>query len=206
MIWNPDIDGDAELSPVVSHITAEISDLCGDDLMLESDKVEELAKAVESFLQQQNESAAADSRYMIMLASKALSSIGEGSAGRRLLVFGTGLVKPSEWEVTGEDAVWVLDLKEMMISEKAPLELIFFNSLGIVIESIAEIWDKSGGRGVLGLKNVFPVALAFLGCGGNGKNLDRLGEEIKAVCEQKLEQLKGERKWKQAPRVMSLDI
>ena len=206
MIWNPESTGDDEKSAIVSHITAEIEEVCGSDLTLDKSKIEELAKAVESFIQGQSDDGTADSRYLIMLASKALSSLGQNSAGRRLLVFGTGLVKPSEWDVTGEDAVWTLDLREMMISDSTPLELVFFGSLGMVIESISEVWDNSEGRGVLGLKNVFSTAVSFLGRDSGGKDLNRLAAEIKTVCEKKLEQLKTERKWNYLPRVMNLDI
>jgi len=206
MIWNPNTRFQQEKSPLVSNLVAEISEVCGDDLGMDHGKIEDLACAVESFLEREHNGAAVDSRYIVMLASKALSSVGEGAAGRRLLVFGTGLVKPSEWEVTGKDSLLVLDLKEMMISEDSPLELVFFGSLGIVIDSISEIWDKAGGQGVLGLKNIFSTALALLGNESNSKNIAVLGEEIKSVCERKLEQICRERKWSQVPRVMNLDI
>ncbi|MDD4872339.1 MAG: hypothetical protein PHR77_17445 [Kiritimatiellae bacterium] len=206
MIWNPNIRFETETSPIVSHIAAEISEVCGDDFAIEPGKVEELAKAVESFLEREHESDVADSRYIVMLASKALSSIGEYAAGRRLLVFGTGLVKPAEWEVTGDNAMWVLDLREMMVSENFPLELIFFGSLGMVVESIAEIWDKTRGQGILGLKNIFSTAIAFLGNGNDTKGIALLEGEIKSVCERKLEQLYKERQWDYVPRVMNLDI
>jgi|GEM_PF-1629164 len=206
MIWNPNSKFRAGMSPVVSHITAEIADVCGDGESMDPSNVEELAKAVESFLEHEQDGVAADSRYIVMLASKALTSIGEGTAGRRLLVFGTGLVKPSEWEVTGDDEVWVLDLKEMVLNENSPLELIFFGSLSMVIESIAEIWDKGRGRGVIGLKNVFSTAVALLGSNCDVRNATVLVDEIRLVCEKKLEQLREERHWESVPRVMNLDI
>ena len=206
MIWNPNNRFTTEKSQLVSHITAEIEEVCGDDLEMDKSKIEELAKAVESFLENEHDGAIADSKYIVMLASRALSSIGEGAAGRRLLVFGTGLVKPSEWEVTGEDSLLVLDLKEMMVRENSPLELIFFSSLGMVLESIADVWDKTGGRGILGLKNVFATGLALLGSECDVHRVEKLGEEIKAACEQKLGRLCAERKWVHVPRVMNLDI
>ncbi|OGV66668.1 MAG: hypothetical protein A2283_08385 [Lentisphaerae bacterium RIFOXYA12_FULL_48_11] len=206
MIWNPKHRFKSEKSPLVSHITSEIEEVCGDDLEIDKSKIEELAKAVESFLETEHDKGVADSKYIVMLASRALSSIGEGAAGRRLLVFGTGLVKPSEWEVTGEDSLLVLDLREMMVRENAPLELIFFSTLGMVLESIADAWDKAEGRGVLGLKNVFSTGLAFLGSSSDVRRIEMLGEEIKTACEQKLERICAERKWSQVPRVMNLDI
>lgn len=206
MIWNLNITPESAKSAVVAHITAEINEVCGDDLTLDPSKIEELAKAVESYVQGEHDGVSADSRYLVMLASKALTSLGEGTAGRRLLVFGTGLVKPSEWEVTGEDAIWILDLKEMMINEAAPLELIFFSSLAMVIESIAEVWDGTRGQGVLGVKNVLVTALAILGNDSSSKRVASLGAEIKSVCEKKLDQLGRERTWDQVPRVMNLDI
>jgi len=206
MIWNTSSRFDDGKSPVVSQITAEIAEICADDLAMDPARIEELAKAVESFIELEHNGEYADSRYIVMLASRALSSIGESAAGRRLLVFGTGLVKPSEWVVTGTDAMWILDLKEMVINESSPLELVFFGSLLIVIESVAEIWDKTGGNGVLGLKNVLVTAEAFLGAGGDAKKAVLMGSEIKLACENKLEQLSRDRKWEYVPRVMNLDI
>lgn len=206
MIWSLSVSGSsAEKSAVVSHIAAEIAEVCGDDRTIDTDDVEALAKAIETFLEREHSGGSADSRYLVMLASKALTSIGYDSAGRRMLVFGTGLVKPSEWEVTGDDAMWVLDLKEMMINEDSPLEIIFFSSLSMVVEAIAEVWDKTSGQGILGLKNVFSTAVALLGSDGH-KSIGALEEEIKSNCDKKLQQLGKERNWNTSPRVMNLDI
>ena len=64
-----------------------------------------------------------------MLASQALRSIGHGATARRLLVFGTGLVRPAEWEISAGDSMWVLDLKQITVRSDASLELIFFGNI-----------------------------------------------------------------------------
>ena len=86
MIWNPDSKPeDSGESSVVSHITAQIDAYGGAGWLAKTEAVEELAKAIEHFLQENGGGPAVDSRYLVMLAARALSSIGEGNAARRLL-------------------------------------------------------------------------------------------------------------------------
>ena len=206
MIWNPNSGSENSVeSTIVSHITAEIDACGGTEWLAKTETVEELGKAIEHFLQQQGHGEAVDSRYLVMLAARALSSVGEGTAARRLLLYGTGLVVPSEWEVTGGEAVWVLDLRQITVRDDAPLELVFFGSLNIILETIAEVWDKARGNGTLGLRHVCSAVNALTGGAGNKKQALALGDEIRNLCRRKLDQIGQERNWEQTPQVMDLD-
>jgi len=141
----------------------------------------------------------------VMLASQALSSIGQTQAAHRLLVFGSGLVRPSEWEFTGGRDVWTLDLQQMTIKNSGMLEMVFFNSLNIVLASIADVWEPTSGHGVLGLRHVCDSASALLG-GAKQKAVGALAEEIKARTRSKLKQIHDERKWQYIPEVINLDL
>jgi len=205
LIWIPNSIEQEKGCSVVSHIEQVIAENCGDVLDLNGTQASELAVAVASFLEDYQDSGSyVDSGYLVMLASRALSSLGEKQAAHRLLVFGTGLVRPSEWEVTGSEAVWTLDLRRMSVRDDAALELVFFNSLHIVLSSIAEVWDRSEGEGVLGLRHVCSTASALLG-GGKPGAVAALADEIQKTCEAKLSKVHAERKWRHTPTVMNLD-
>jgi hypothetical protein len=206
MIWIPNNDASGGGTSIVSHIEGVISETCGDALQLDECQTTELAAAVAAFVEQYQDSGTyIDSGFLVMLASRALSSLGEAHAAHRLIVFGSGLVKPSEWEVTGGEEVWTLDLRQMTVRDDAALELVFFSSLNIVLASIADVWDASGGRGVLGLRHVCTTASALLG-GGKPRAVSALADEIRRTCEAKLTQVHGERSWSHVPEVMNLDL
>jgi hypothetical protein len=206
MIWDPETKSCPEPSAAVLRIAREIAAVCGPEVGIDSGSIQELARAVEQFVRQENDNVCPDSEYVVMLACRALSSIGERPAARRLLVFGTGLVRPSEWEVSGEEAIWAIDLKQMTIRDDSLLELVFFSSLNIVIEYMAGVWDETAGRGVLGLRHVCCTAEALLGGTRSRKEIEELAREIRTVCVRRLEQLRDTRGWKDAPFVMNLDV
>lgn len=190
---------------IVTHLSGEVAQICGKDLLLSEENVEELAHAVARFLRDQKREDYVESNYLVMLASRALSSVGEGAAARRLLLFGTGLIRPAEWEVTAGREMWVLDLKKMTVRDDAPLELLFFNSLNVVLESIADIWDESSGKGALGLRHVHAAVSSLAGRTSVDERTS-LAREIKAVCDGKLEQVGTEREWSGVPEVLILDL
>ena len=204
MIWDPHaLHDEPQRSAVVAHIASEVGAVCG-GVLSGPESVEEMARAVEQFLEQTGAGEAVDANYLVMLASQALSSLGENGAARRLLLFGSGLVRPSEWEVSGDRAMWVLDLKQIAVREDAALELILFNSLNMILDAIADVWDASRGDGVLGLRHVCQSATLLLGA-PTAPQVARLSEEIKTACVRRLERLESARGWSRHPDVMDLD-
>ena len=147
-----------------------------------------------------------DSHYLVMLASRALSSLGKGCAARRLVVFGTGLVKPAEWEISGGNAMWILDLKQITFALDDRLEMTLFASLRAVLEAIADGWDDSSGRGTLGLRHVIGAAAQLLGAREASGQVADLATEIRQRCRSILEQLGAERGWQETPEIVDLDI
>lgn len=204
MIWNPPQHGD-EQSEIISHITAGISELCGQDIVLDEEDAAELARAVQFFVEQEADAPWVDSNVLLMLASSALSSLGHGLAARRLYLFGTGLVRPARWEATGADTMWVLDLREIMVRDSVPLELMLFGSLCIILEALSEVWDESRGHGVLGLRHVCDAAARLSGS-TRPKDVTALAAEIQAVCRDKLAQIGEDRNWTDVPHLVNLDF
>lgn len=206
MIWNPHICPDPKESAVASYVKGEIKTLseaiAGDGL----DAVEDLALTVAHFIEHDSGKDVVDSAYLVLLASRALDSIGQKRAACCLFMLGTGLLTPVEWQFTGGKTVWTLDLKRMTVSMEARVELIFFNGLNIVLECIADIWDQSQGQGVLALRHVSAAAAGLLGMPYGKQNMKSLAKEIKFVVHKKFAQIARERAWKHAPDVIDLDV
>lgn len=206
MIWAPRWRkaGHEDLG-TVTEITAQIAQVCGDTYPMNETQIRELARAVAVFVEREYGAAVADPRSLMLLASRALASIGEKQVARRLLVFGTGLVKPAEWEISGEESMWVLDLRQMTVLSGCELEIVFFRCLDLVIDSIAEVWDGTGGGGVLGLCHVTQSAASLLADKSPKRDISGLVSEMKSACRQKLGQIKSKRGWTDIPFVMDLD-
>jgi hypothetical protein len=205
MIWDKQGSSEERCSVLVSYLTNEIEGICGKEMLLASDQVEEVAAAIESFLEEEGVESP-DSRYLVVLAARALRSVGEEKAARRLFVIGSGLVRPSEWEVTGGNAVWVVDLRQMTVDGQTSLELVFFNSLQIVLDAIAEVWDVTDGRGTLGLKHVCQTASGLLGGLHRKGKICAMASEIVDMCERKLQCIGETRGWTESPRILNLDL
>ncbi len=206
MIWDPRSASEPESSAVTAFVTAQLAEWCGTGDLSHDENMAELVGAIEAFLKQRGLSGELiSSRQLLGMASQALVSIGERRAARRLIVFGTGLAAPAEWMVSYGDALLVLDLKQVTVCDDVNLELIFFANVDAALDSVAEFWDETDGRGFLGLRRVCLAARSLLGCAGKNK-VHRLAEEIKAACRARLERLADEREWEYIPHMINLDI
>jgi len=205
MICDPNVESASDSSVIISQIGKQISCACGEQVDFSMD-LNEVARAIEHFLEKDRNSEFIDSKTLALLAAQAMSSIGESDVARRLVVFGTGMVGPSQWIVTGDHAMWVLDLREMTIREDAPLELLFFKGMQIVIESMADVWDESRGDGVLGLRHICCAASKLLCASEDASSVTELTTEIKGMCTSKLNQLRDLRGWLTTPMVLNLDL
>ena len=206
MIWDRGESDRQENSAIVSHIVSEIGAVCAERIAVGAINAVDIAHAVETFLQREGGADFVDSKYLTMLASNALSAIGENGAAQRLFLFGTGLVAPSEWDVIAGEEMWVVDLKHMAVRDDAAIELLLFRSLNVVIESVADVWDSVSGTGILGLKHVCATASVLLGGVHNKTRLETLTNEIVTASVRKLEQVAAARSWRSVPRVMNLDF
>lgn len=206
MIWNATPELEQETSPIVAQVLHEIDTFCDGPHRLDRDTVYELGLAVEEYLSDRNPDETVAARDVTLLASCALASIGETVAARRLVILGSGLVKPTRWEVTGQDSVWILDLKEIAPKQQPCLEMFFLKCLNLVFDSIADVWDTTGGKGTLGLRHVCASACVLLGETGSRKEVVAITSEIKGFCRDKLRQLARHRGWTTVPDVLNLDI
>jgi hypothetical protein len=206
MIWDPSNPIECRESGILSHIRAQLGEAFGREFGLGPQTLEELSRAVECFLDLEGGRPAVESRYLVMLASRALSSLGEGEAARRLLLVGTGLLRPAEWEITGGKTMWVLDLRQMSVRCDASLELVFFGCLRIVLEAIADVWDASSGCGILGLLHICSAARGLLGGDFRERRSRELSREIMDTCRHNLQRIHSERGWSDTPEILDLDF
>jgi len=208
VIWIPRerlLDGVEPAPSLAAHIRGVIEENCSGVPSLDDLQIQELAVAVAAHVSGNGDSGMyVDSGYLVMLASRALFSIGERKAAHRVLVFGTGMVHPSEWEFCGGQSIWTLDLGRMAVREDVALELVFFSSLNIVLDCVAEVWDASDGRGALGLRGAATAAAGILRQ-GKGRRLAAFQTEISQVCRDKLKQIGAAHGWSHTPDLLLMD-
>lgn len=188
---------------MVAYVADAVHGICGRQVLVESADLDEVGGAVSRFVEASGRTAV-DARYLMVLAARALAAIGEKTAARRVYVFGSGLVSPSEWEVTRGQAMWVLDLKRMTTDGAWAHELLLLVNLHVVLDGIADVWDETEGRGALGLRHVCAAAASLSGRGKRGKR-EAAATEIRDWCEAKLSEVARRRGWRECPSVLDLD-
>ena len=189
-------------APLTAHIQSVIEENCADLPELDALQVRELAAAVATYASASAESGMyVESGCLVMMASRALSSVGASKAAHRVLVFGTGLVHPSEWTIRGDDSVWTIDLGQMTVRDAASLELAFFNSLNMIIDCVAEVWDSTQGRGTLGLRRLDEAASGILQH-THKRKLAAFADEVCRACRAKLVQTSKKRGWRHSPDLL----
>lgn len=211
MIWDPSEErgassGSLPHDGLIGRIVKQLEQLFDTPQLLSDVQVEELSRAVEIYLSEHNSSLNSDDRCVVMLSSQALSSLGETAAARKMLVFGTGLIRPAVWEVSGESSMWVLDLRQMTVPSGSALEMVLFRSLSVILESIADVWDPSEGVGSLGLRHVCQTAAGLLNRGARTKEARDLADEIRERCDSLLADIASRRAWTATPQVLNLDM
>lgn len=204
MIWDPAHSQEKRAARAVMDAAYAAGGASGDGILLDGARMSELAEAVQCFLETDGSGETMDAEHAVLLAAHALATTGEAHAGRKLLVLGSGLVEPSEWDVTGGEAVWAVDLQRMTMRSDAVLELVFYGALRLVVEAMADLWDATAGRGVLGLRNVCRTACGMLQGGRSPADLNAVTGEIKALCQDVLRRQAGQRGWDNVPRVLAL--
>lgn len=164
----------------------------------------EVATGVRAFLADRDVAAAGPS-HVRALVSRALISTGRKDMASRLLLVGGGLVKQSRSALIEHGAVLILDLRQLVRTGDECLDLTFRRCLLLLVDSMAHMWDESGGRGMLGLRNVRPAARIVLGRGVGPGEVNLLVRETRALCASKLDVLRRRRNWEERPLVFVLD-
>ena len=207
MKWlDPSAAYDLAPDALLKRLIVEVSDATGRAPSLKDGDIDELAEALRRVLAERGEIPAAPFR-VVELSARTLGEMGAGDLARRLLVFGSGLVRPSVWEASGGGRIWILDLRCLTVDAGVQIELTIFRSLDAVIAAIGDVWDESAGRGRLGLRHVRGTAERLFGVSDQvrGRRSPAFVKELLLQSRARLQQLASERHWAHVPEVLSLD-
>ena len=248
MIWNPPAADEHAEQALAAYIADEIEP-AGDDCPATATAYRrELAEAIAAFIRRAHPAFAASSldgaisrngglpaEYLLLLIGRALWSVGEELAARRLLeIQGHALNLPAtfveavwapdismmHWHIllstravrmsspmgSLNGTLWVLDLERMVLPASTSLELLALNVVRTVVDRVAVLWDYCQGRGLLGLRHANTVAAGMLGCPRHSAKSMALAADIREQVLQRLQTLKTARGWDEAPQVIMLDL
>ncbi|MCX6992150.1 MAG: hypothetical protein NT011_03295 [Kiritimatiellaeota bacterium] len=248
MIWNPPAADEHTEQALAAYIANEIEPAVEDSQATATAYRHELAEAVAAFIRRQHPAFAASSpdgalsrneglpaEYLLLLIGRALWSVGEEQAARRLLeikghalnlpatfieavlapdismlhwhiLLSTRAVRTSSLMRSLNGTLWVLDLERMVLPASTSLELLALNVVRTVIDRVAVLWDHCQGRGLLGLRHANTVAAGMLGCPRHSAKSMALAADIRDLCTRRLQTLKTDRGWDETPQVIMLDL
>lgn len=199
MIWEP------TTTPTLRENLAEaILDLCASAGVLESGELRDLAAGVACRAEELAVAPAPGSALSRMTA-RALGSLGRPEAAHRVLVMGSGLVRPTRWLAAHPGPVWTLDLPRLLRHESDHLELALFPALAVILKSMTGLWDDSSGAGQLGLRGAGTAARLLLGPASDPDRRLAFRRELRSFCEERLRRLGAGRDWTSRPDVLFTD-
>jgi hypothetical protein len=205
MIWNADESDPSSRAAVVSRVIEGIAAVC-DDPRADMDQAEEVARAVAAYVERSPETVCLESPRLAVLTSRALRSVGRERLASRMLVFGTGLVRSSVWTTAGGARTLVLDFRRIAWRSGECHELALFAALTSLLEYIADAWDETSGRGVLGLSRLSEAAAALAAGKGPSRRRATLAQEIRSHCGGILDRIAASRGWAHRPALLDLDF
>ena len=180
--------------------------LCGNPGLAASPTLCEAAQGVAAVLREQEKFPhELNPHSSCTLMSRALEAAGETSLARRLHLAGSSSVYAASWITAGKDTVWTLDVKRLMSGDAPCLELLLFERLRGMLEDFADVWDATGGRGVVGLKGLNDVAASILGSHTTPMATRLLAGEMRDYCAQHLDRQRKRRSWSSTPVIMSVE-
>jgi len=236
MIWNSQPMLEAENNVMMSYISTEIDSACSEQAgAISKESQLELASAIAAFIRNEHHVSAIESEHLFLLVARALWSIGEEETASRLialkgaelkflplyadvaaasdmslylwrLMLNSHAVRPSPLSGAAYGNILVLDLLRALNRASDRLEITVFRVVYALLDEIAALWDRSNGRGVLGLQHVNSMASSLLQCPRKSRKTAALRTEIIKQCVDKLQSLGRCRGWDHVPDVMSLDL
>ncbi len=213
-------------------VSSEIAGACAESgCGIEDEQQVEVARAVASLASRQHP---VSTGYLVLLAARALWSVGAENAARRLVedrrgelsfepacadaafvpdiplarwwaVVSLKAVRPSKVFDSVSGGTWVLDLSRVVRPGGEGLELALFRLIGVILDDMAPLWDATRGCGILGLQHVGSAASSVLKRGRSSRKTLALSSEIMKICSAKLAALRDARGWTDHPRVLRLD-
>lgn len=157
-----------------------------------------------------------------LLTARALASVGEHEAARRVLaaeppleplvgnldphrcspmtfsLIGRGVLRAVRWPVLGPGFVVVVDLRKIRRDASCLLEIAYAQTMHRLVDACLDLWEATAGEGVLALRglSVHEAVAARAGA---------LRSELAAWARERLAQQADARGWRRRPRVIELD-
>ncbi|MGQ9662637.1 MAG: hypothetical protein ACUVWX_09920 [Kiritimatiellia bacterium] len=166
--------------------------------------IEEVARAVDEYAAHWLVGNVVDERAFFLFAARAMWAVGEKEQAARVLLLGSGLVRPADWDSTGPMCMWILDLGQLLREEHRQLELLIVSTINTTLEMMASFWDRTGGSGALGLRCVSVLNGKRQAATKHKLPQSAVFPEVSRHCRKKLEQLSRRRAWRAVPRVINL--
>lgn len=101
-------------------------------------------------------------------------------------------------------AMWTVNLSDALPRGGILMELTFFAAINALIERTAFFWDKTSGKGILGLCGLGDAARVVCGRKRREKAVKSLCAETLGFCKDKLAKTSEERAWTTVPMVLRL--
>lgn len=115
-------------------------------------------------------------------------------------LFSSRALRPLRLKTVRAEAVWVLDLDKIHLTDSDRLEMILLQTLRVLAEKVSNVWKKPDGRGALVVKGL-PRVTTFMN--PNGK---RVGPEIVRYLQAVLQRSAARNNWSSVPSVLLLDL
>jgi len=205
MIWQDQPLITPPRAAFLARILEEVPLACGNSALADHPRLTEAAHGVAAYLESQDSPPTAiERRTVFALLSTALDAAGERFLARRLRMFDAALVYPTNWVVTGDGRVWVMNLRHIVTVREKCIELALFDRIGIALRTFADVWDVTSGKGVLALRNYVWAAECVFGKDRGSRYARDFAKEIPPFCAEYLDRLRTVRQWRVSPQVMCL--
>ncbi len=207
MIWqNPTSRPESEQTALTARILDTVPDVCADSTMASQFRVAEAASGVAAYLVApgSDTAVATDTPRLCALLSEALEASGDRVLACRIKAFGSAVVYAGQWHAAPNEPVWILNVGRLIGPGELGMEILLFERLRLLLESFADVWDRTGGRGVLGLRDLRGAAQRLVTRPTRSRHVEAMASTIRRFCVDRFDALRERRQWMVAPTVMSL--
>lgn len=205
MIWQDDERHGSRQSEIASQLLDTIPALCGNPDLAAHPRLVAVAEGVAAYLARSpGDRAAHDVDRTVELMCRALEANGESGLARRIVVCGSTIVHPATWLTAGGQTIWIMDLALLQDRTSSCMEMALFERARATLDAFADVWDRTGGSGMLGLKNLTVAARNVLGNDAAPAAIRRFCAELQTYCGDRLLSLTRLRHWTATPAIVGL--
>lgn len=208
MIWNtPTPLSSRRENALAAHILETVPRACAQGALASQFRVAEAAQGVAAYLAMPENAevgALPDTARLCELLAAALEASGDRALACRIRAFGSAVVYAGQWHAAPGVTVWVLNVGRLIDPGESGMELLLFERLRQLIDSMADVWDAAAGHGILGLRDLRSAARRLVPPNARASRIETAADTLRGFCGDRLEVLRHQRRWAVAPVVMCL--